>query len=152
MKFKVFWRDSAIVTYWKKHFGDDTLYAVVDVQTFMGLWKSKRVVFYNQEDVVELLDQTVFDVVQKELTIPIKSCAVAFEDWRQHKVKIDLITENDKLLTGKFNQNQQSLETLFSLFLGNFFKTKYEVKLHFQHFKKFKSKSFAPKFGQEKNQ
>ena len=131
MKLITFWRNSSITKYWKKHFSADTLYSVVGVRSLFGVWKGKIVVFYQKQDVVKLLEEAIFDLVQQELSITIKSCLVRFDSWENHQAKIDLATDNDKLLIGKFNQNQQSLEACLSLFLSNHFKVKYEVKLQF---------------------
>ena len=136
MKFETFWSKNTILPYWKKHFDNQTKYAIVDVRFFLGFWKLLKVVFYTKNDVVDLVREVVFDIVQKELTIPVQNCLVTFDDWENHQVKIELITDNDKLLVGKFNQNQNSLQNFLNLYLSNFFKTRYEVKLQFQNNKR----------------
>ncbi len=144
MRSEKFWFETSIIKHLEQNYPADTKFSVVDVSYFWRLWKCKTVIFYQQKDIVQLLEGALFDLFVDEWKINIKSLQFDFPDWKnENKVLLNLSTENDPLLVGKFKQNHQSLELFFTFFLSNLFKIKWEVKLVFSQLNKKKRVVFS---------
>lgn len=129
MKTIIFYNKKKINKYNTK-FLQPSYYSVKETKLLFWFLKIKyEVLFFNNQDIIKLLQEKTTDLLLNEFNLFIKSQKIIINSLQN--IVCELNTNNNKLLTGKFGQNQVAISRYLTLIVSNFFKTKINVKVKF---------------------